>query len=80
MELMVGSGYGSLSQSEFAIDRAHKIGFFVEDDFEFCLTLKDVATVQRRFKLFYKNWKEFQNKDLVVKKSVIVNDGTTFHP
>ena len=59
VELMVGSGYGSLSQSEFAIDRAHKIGFFVEDDFEFCLTLKDVATVQRRFKLFYKNWKEF---------------------
>lgn len=32
------------SQNEYAIDRAHKIGFFVEH-FEFCMTLKDVRTV-----------------------------------
>ena len=46
------------SQNEYAIDRAHKIGFFV-DHFEFCMTRKDVRTVQRRFKLFQKNWREF---------------------
>ena len=45
--------------NEYAIDRAHKIGFF-EDHFEFCMTAKDVRTVQRRFKLFQKNWREFQ--------------------
>ena len=67
------------SQNEYAIDRAHKIGFFV-DHFEFCMTLKDVRTVQRRFKLFHKNWREFQKKDLIVKKSVIVDDGATYQP
>ena len=36
--------------------------------------------MQRRFKLFYQNWKEFQMKDMVVKKSVIVDDGITFKP
>ena len=44
------------------------------------MTLKDVKTVQRRFKLFHKNWREFQQKDLIVKKSVIVDDGATFQP
>ena len=44
---------------EFAIDRAAKIGFFV-DEFEFCMRAKDIRTVQRRFKLFYSNWKDFQ--------------------
>ena len=32
------------SLNEYAIDRAHKIGFFVEH-FEFCMALKDVKTV-----------------------------------
>ena len=41
---------------------------------------KDLKTVRRRFKLFHTNWKEFQKKDLIVKKSVIVDDGVTFHP
>lgn len=44
------------------------------------MSLKDVRTVQRRFKLFQRNWREFQKKDLVVKKSVIVDDGATFQP
>ena len=44
------------------------------------MTRKDVSTVQRRFKLFKKNWGEFQKKDLIVKKSVIVDDGATFKP
>jgi len=44
------------------------------------MSVKDVRTVQRRFKLFQKNWREFQNKDLIVKKSVIVDDGATFKP
>ena len=71
----------TLSQSEYAIDRAHKIGFFSEAyQQDFCMTVKDVQTVQRRFKLFYKNWREFQKKDLIVKKSVMVNDGSTFKP
>ena len=36
-----GEDSASASQSEYAIDRAHKIGFFV-DHFEFCMTRKDV--------------------------------------
>lgn len=72
-------GEGEETASEYAIDRAHKIGFFV-DHFEFCMTMKDVKTVRRRFTLFKKNWSEFQKKDLVVKKSVIVDDGATFRP
>ena len=50
------------------------------DNFEFCMRAKDLKTVRRRFKLFHTNWKEFQKKDLIVKKSVIVDDGVTFHP
>ena len=44
------------------------------------MTRKDVKTVQRRFSLFYTNWKDFQKKDMIVKKSVIVDEGTTFKP
>ena len=64
---------------DYAVDRAIKIGFFIEEN-EFCMTAKDVKTVQRRFRLFYLNWKDFQQKDMIVKKSVIVDDGTTFKP
>ena len=74
-----GESDDEASLNEYAIDRAHKIGFFVEH-FEFCMALKDVKTVQRRFKLFQNNWRDFQKKDLVVKKSVIVDDGATFQP
>ena len=51
-------GDKSDENNEYAIDRAHKIGFFVEQ-YEFRMTLKDVETVQRRFKLFKKNWRLF---------------------
>ena len=44
------------------------------------MTKKDVKTVQRRFSLFHTNWKDFQKKDMIVKKSVIFDDGTTFKP
>ena len=44
------------------------------------MSMKDVKTVRRRFTLFKKNWIEFQKKDLVVKKSVIVDEGVTFQP
>merc|ERR1719464_1852485 len=67
------------NEQEYAIDRAAKIGFFI-DEFEFCMTMRDVRVVQRRFQLFAQNWKEFQMKDMVVKKSVIVDDGMTFKP
>ena len=77
-EIQHGDGE-TTSQNEYAIDRAHKIGFFV-DHFDFCMSAKEVRTVQRRFKLFQRNWREFQKKDLIVKKSVIVDDGATFKP
>ena len=70
----------TISQEEYDIDRCHKIGFFPNQSEEFCMTRKDVKKIQRRFKLFYKNWREFQKKDLVVKKSVMHNDGATFKP
>jgi hypothetical protein len=41
---------------------------------------KDVRTVHRRFACFYANWKEFQLKDLVVKRVAIGDTETTFHP
>jgi len=42
------------------------------------MSRKDVRTVQRRFNIFYLNWKEFLLKDLIVKRVAIGETETTF--
>jgi hypothetical protein len=81
---------GEEETDDDAPDRANRVGFYQEEEDIrgngqyrspiFCMRKKDVRTVHRRFACFYTNWKDFQLKDLVVKRIAIGDTEATFHP
>lgn len=61
------------------------IGFFQDEGGDekgavFCMRKKDVRAVKKRFQAFYSSWKEFQMKDLVVKRVAVSDSEMTFKP